>query len=961
MSYKNNLRKTTLQNKIKSVTRCLLDMLFSFDEQTLNFILSEISSHDETIVYWNVNHVLNLLLAQKKNTTVMTQININTVSNTKNKKKTTSTKNKKLKSSRKVDSENEEDVENNNNETYISDHKPLVFLIHTLLIEVSSETRLYLLLKLKDFWFLSSNHEVAQSSSEYPKQLSWFSNVFKIPFGMYRKDRKCSEFSKIAEILEDAKDSLDNKVLGHENAKGAVLDYLTEFLFRQVQEENEQNLGQERNYDNIADDKTMATGLNLRKKEQSQTPLILGIHGPPGTGKTSLIRYGVAEILKRPMFTVSLGGMTDAHTLRGFHYTYEGARPGKIVEILSRSQCMNPVIFFDELDKVSETSQGAEIINTLIHITDASQNCSFQDEYIGEINIDISHVTFIFAYNDRSKVSSILLNRITETEVFPFTKEEKTIIVQEFLCKELKTPYLSPLSFQDEKTIHFLIDRTTDEPGVRRLRDNLLRIQRTLLKTFLLNNNNKCEKKGQEEDEQEEQEEGQQGAPNVFNGKHKYFVNSHVPCLSTSDKRLFPTINANDGLYSFFSDEEATEEKASVFTVSNYSDEISFSTSENEESTTIKKKEINFQHSISIPRSSLAEESQSSVRPHVGRKRQRVMDMLDNSISKSIEPNISNSTVRTDDDNHADDDHHAPLKQDTYLHEQKCFSEIQLPLITEEILWSIFFPERQFEEEMENIVIRKRNANRSPGSILSLFYFPEMNTSSIIEIQAKTFFKSQNNKIRKNPKLMRMRKEDSTDKKTCKNENKQVSSFPFDTTITGNANCLEIYETLLIVKTCLLFMLPSSISSKIQRIHVHFQYNCEKRGSSVGISLFLVILSSILNKKLRGDTICSGTIDIHGKVGRVNNIFSKIHAALFSGHSIIILPEENYEEFMAKKSMFPKFKLQVVMGLNNFNINETRSTSNTTRPRTQVFDDNNKYIVFENSLTRIACHHLHYQ
>ena len=125
----------------------------------------------------------------------------------------------------------------------------------------------------------------------------------------------------------------------------------------------------------------------------------IAIQGPMGTGKTTLVKEGISKILNRPFAFIALGGATDSSFLEGHGYTYEGSTWGKIVQILIDSKCMNPVIYFDELDKVSETPKGDEIINILMHITDSTQNSHFNDKYFGGIDFDLSKAIIIFSFN----------------------------------------------------------------------------------------------------------------------------------------------------------------------------------------------------------------------------------------------------------------------------------------------------------------------------------------------------------------------------------------------------------------------------------------------------------------------------------------------------------------------------------------------------------------------------------
>ena len=162
----------------------------------------------------------------------------------------------------------------------------------------------------------------------------------------------------------------------------------------------------------------------------------LGFEGPPGIGKTSFAKKGIANCLKdengcpRPFSFIALGGSSNASTIDGHNYTYVGSTWGKIVDILMESKCMNPIIFIDELDKVSKSEQGKEIIGVLTHLTDYTQNDGFQDKYFSGINLDLSKVLFIFSYNDVNNIDKILLDRIHRIKFDYMTTDDKVIIVQ---------------------------------------------------------------------------------------------------------------------------------------------------------------------------------------------------------------------------------------------------------------------------------------------------------------------------------------------------------------------------------------------------------------------------------------------------------------------------------------------------------------------------------------------------
>ena len=214
----------------------------------------------------------------------------------------------------------------------------------------------------------------------------------------------------------------------------------------------------------------------------------IAIKGPMGTGKTTLVKEGISKILNRPFALIALGGATDASVLEGHGYTYEGSTWGKIVDILIQTQCSNPVIYFDELDKVSDTPKGEEIIGILTHLIDATQNNKFHDKYFSEIDFDLSKALFIFSYNDESKVNPILRDRMYRISTKGYSQLEKKTIANEYLL-----PYVcSQIIFKEDdilisnETLTHIIDKYTDkEDGVRNLK-RCLEIIYTKLNLFRL-------------------------------------------------------------------------------------------------------------------------------------------------------------------------------------------------------------------------------------------------------------------------------------------------------------------------------------------------------------------------------------------------------------------------------------------------------------------------------------------
>jgi len=209
-----------------------------------------------------------------------------------------------------------------------------------------------------------------------------------------------------------------------------------------------------------------------------QSGYCFGFEGPPGVGKTSLAKNGLSKCLKdkdgvaRPFSFIALGGSSNGSTLSGHNYTYVGSTWGRIVDILMEKQCMNPVIFIDELDKVSRTEHGKEIIGILTHLIDSTQNEHFQDKYFNGIDLDVSKILFIFSYNDVSVIDKILLDRIHRIKFDYLTITDKINIVTKYLLPEIyKNMGMDNIINFTNENIIFIIENYTNEAGVRKLKE----------------------------------------------------------------------------------------------------------------------------------------------------------------------------------------------------------------------------------------------------------------------------------------------------------------------------------------------------------------------------------------------------------------------------------------------------------------------------------------------------------
>jgi len=203
-----------------------------------------------------------------------------------------------------------------------------------------------------------------------------------------------------------------------------------------------------------------------------------GFEGAPGIGKTSLAKKGLSICLRdengapRPFSFIALGGSSNGPTLEGHNYTYVNSTWGKIVDTLMDAKCMNPIIYIDELDKVSKTEQGKEIIGILMHLIDSTQNDEFQDKYFNGIPIDLSKVLFIFSYNDPDQIDPILLDRIHRIKFDNLSSNDKHVICKNYLIPEIneKMGFENTVIVEDE-TLDYIIDNYTIEIGIRKLKE----------------------------------------------------------------------------------------------------------------------------------------------------------------------------------------------------------------------------------------------------------------------------------------------------------------------------------------------------------------------------------------------------------------------------------------------------------------------------------------------------------
>jgi ATP-dependent Lon protease len=326
--------------------------------------------------------------------------------------------------------------------------QPVMFKI--LNMQTTPEIQAQLLAKYNNLQALDPG------SGEYYKMRNWLEKATSLPLGIRKQmpvkvddgPEVCSAF------MNRAKKCLDEAIFGQDQAKLQILQFIAG---------------------------------KITNPEASGMSLLL--IGPPGIGKTSLIKQGIAKALDWPFQFISLGGDSDASTFNGHQMVYEGSHCGKIVNSLVAAKSMSMVLMFDELDKISSTAKGEEIQNLLVHLTDSAQNSDFEDKYLSGIPLDMSQSMFVFSANDINKIDRVLLDRFTVIHLEGYGPKEKLEIAEKFLLPgALKQVSLGErVGVPKDVITHILDTYATEEKGVRELKRCMEQIAQKLNMLRLFN------------------------------------------------------------------------------------------------------------------------------------------------------------------------------------------------------------------------------------------------------------------------------------------------------------------------------------------------------------------------------------------------------------------------------------------------------------------------------------------
>lgn len=309
-------------------------------------------------------------------------------------------KNKKSKNSENEKSENLESDNTVNSENRIvmkfgkkNDNMTLKNKIMSL--ETSISNKMVIMSHYKNIEILDSN------STEYYKNRLYIDKCLKYPWNKIFDIKELLKTKSVTVFINELRARFDEEIYGMENAKNEIINMICKFITNPHGNRN-----------------------------------LIALGGAAGVGKSKFVKV-LSDVLGIPMKVISLGGIKDTSFFLGHAYVYVESGPGKIIQNIIDAKITNPIIYFDELDKVSETEHGKDIYSFLCYLTDSSQNSEFSDHYFYGMKFDLSKVIYFFTFNDINKIDKILLDRLNIINIDTPKDDEIHLILQKHCLPEI--------------------------------------------------------------------------------------------------------------------------------------------------------------------------------------------------------------------------------------------------------------------------------------------------------------------------------------------------------------------------------------------------------------------------------------------------------------------------------------------------------------------------------------------
>ncbi|NDC95367.1 AAA family ATPase, partial [bacterium] len=239
------------------------------------------------------------------------------------------------------------------------------------------------------------------NSSEYYKNQLFVDNCISFPWNSYFNMQKVVESTGVSAFIRYLQSQLDSNIYGMQSVKNEIINVVCKMISNPLSNRN-----------NIA------------------------LHGKAGIAKSKIVKV-LSDVLGIPMKTISLGGIKDSSFFLGHGYVYVESGPGKILQNIIDSKISNPIVYFDELDKVSETVNGKDIYSFLCYLTDPTQNNEFTDHYFYGMKFDLSRVLYVFTFNDIDKIDKVLLDRLNVIYVDTPSENDTIHILSEYNIPEI--------------------------------------------------------------------------------------------------------------------------------------------------------------------------------------------------------------------------------------------------------------------------------------------------------------------------------------------------------------------------------------------------------------------------------------------------------------------------------------------------------------------------------------------
>jgi ATP-dependent Lon protease len=264
------------------------------------------------------------------------------------------------------------------------------------------------------------------STTEYYKNQMYIDTAISIPWNIYYN---INETIKVPtkDFIKNLKSEFDKEIYGMDNIKNEIINYICKFITNPSSEKNN-----------------------------------LALYGNAGVCKTKFIKV-LSKILKIPLKIISLGGIKDSSYLLGNGYVYVESNCGNIIQSIIDTKVMNPIMYFDELDKISESNGGQDIYSVISNLTDSTINCNFSDNYFRGMNFDLSKVFYIFTFNDISKINKVLLDRLNVIYVENPKTSEKIIILEKYCVKDIINNIGIKTNITFDKDCYYSIIQYTDK------------------------------------------------------------------------------------------------------------------------------------------------------------------------------------------------------------------------------------------------------------------------------------------------------------------------------------------------------------------------------------------------------------------------------------------------------------------------------------------------------------------